>query len=135
VSSGPRARSGAARTDHCRNRSVPFASAIAAYAFSSFPSPFISLKLWHANFSLPLTSSEALAEAASDGAALERFADYRMFPAHGPKVGNAVVPQLPQSLGAGATRSTTMFRGFAIALFGLTILSQLDQALFLWSKY
>ena len=29
-----------------------------------------------------------------------------------------------------STRSTTMFRGIAIALFGLTILSQLDQALF-----
>ncbi|WP_167767841.1 hypothetical protein [Bradyrhizobium frederickii] len=29
-----------------------------------------------------------------------------------------------------STRSTTMFRGIAIALFGLTILSQVDQALF-----
>ena len=29
-----------------------------------------------------------------------------------------------------STRSTTMFRGIAIALFGLTILSQLDQAFF-----
>jgi len=29
-----------------------------------------------------------------------------------------------------STRSTTMFRGIAITLFGLTILSQLDQTLF-----
>lgn len=29
-----------------------------------------------------------------------------------------------------STRSTTMFRGIAIALFGMGIFSQLDQALF-----